>query len=627
MFRLFIEPRFVKSRIVLVGTGWGGTTFLEAIKLDRVSSLTVVSPRNYFLFTPLLPSVAVGTTEPRSIMEPIRQLIVKKRQRYPDCRVEYVEMDAVGIDIQGKQLHCEYVGRYSNVPTGPQTPVGPQISDQARQSSYWQRSIPYDQLVLAPGAKSNTFGVKGVEENCLFLKEMGQARAVRNAILDAFEAAGMCTDEAERKRILHFVIVGGGPTGVEFAAELMDFLNADLKKAYRECVADARVTVIQGAQTILNMFDQAIQKYAEDTFSRIDIHVMHNAKVVSVEKRHLTVEVDEKANLVSHSGYVSGGGALNGASGAGSATLGPNSGPQASRTKTVQVPFGVCVWAAGIAPRRITASVIDAIGGEQKGNALINTDERLRVIGGDGDIYALGDCSLVRCHNLKHRGMQMFRDADLDKDGSLGYDEFSGLCKKLSAEYPLLAVGKPRRLYDETTMGSNEAKTNDRVRTLIGSIAGTGPSQSRKNGGLAGASVTSVGSQSASDIPTAAAVGMSEAQFQAVLDRIERGFKSAPATAQVASQQAQYLAKVLGVPETRDACGPWVRRDLGMMSYVGDSRAVMQSQFAPSHFKGWFAFAVWRGAYTSKLVSTRSRFLVMFDWIKARIFGRDISRM
>lgn len=180
-----------KKRLVITGAGWAGMSLLKAIDPTKFRSVTVVSPRNYFLFTPLLPSVAVGTTEPRSIMEPVRHMISKKRKQFPTANIEYVEMDAVGVDTKTNELSCEYAG------------PRPRTDDELK------KVVPYDLLVLAPGAKSNTYNTPGVEQYCHFLKEMAQARGLRNAVLDAFETASICTDEAERKRLLTFVVIGG----------------------------------------------------------------------------------------------------------------------------------------------------------------------------------------------------------------------------------------------------------------------------------------------------------------------------------------------------------------------------------------------------------------------------------
>jgi hypothetical protein len=121
---------------------------------------------------------------------------------------------------------------------------------------------------------------------------------------------------------------------------------------------------------------------------------------------------------------------------------------------------------------------------------------------------------------------------------------------------------------------------------------------------------------------TGRSYNMSKDQFIKCLDRLEKSFKSAPQSAQVAQQQAEYLAMYL-MNETNE---PWAYTNRGMMSYVGEARAVLQSPQL-GVLKGMPVFSLWRGAYASKLMTMRSRVLVVIDWMKEIVFGRDISRM
>lgn len=502
-----------KKRLVITGAGWAGMSMLKAIDPTKFKSVTVVSPRNYFLFTPLLPSVAVGTTEPRSIMEPVRQMVAKKRSRFPSAHIEYVEMDAVGIDTKTNELRCEY--------------AGPQV----RTDEELKMKIPYDLLVLAPGAKSNTFNTPGVEQYCHFLKEMAQARGLRNAVLDAFESASICTNEAERKRLLTFVIIGGGPTGVEYAAELTDFLNDDLSRAYKEVAHLASVTVIQSSDAILNMFDRAIQNYAEENFKRIDINVLKNAKVLGVGPKTLTYEIEGQGKK--------------------------------------DIDYGVAVWTAGIAPRRITAQVIETLGDAQKGNKLIAADNHLKVIGSE-NIYAIGDCASIARPELV-KDAENFLSGAKNKN-KLNRDDFVEILEHIKCKYPnVVDVSNADDLFSSVTNRSYH---------------------------------------------------MTQDQFISCLGRLEKSFKAAPQTAQVAQQQAEHLAQYL-MGETKE---PWEYTNRGMMSYVGQARAVLQSPQL-GVMKGMPVFSLWRGAYASKLLTMRSRVLVVVDWVKEVVFGRDISRM
>ncbi|RRT51687.1 hypothetical protein BHE74_00018616 [Ensete ventricosum] len=149
-----------KKKVVVLGTGWAGTTFVRNVD-SSLYDVQVISPRNYFAFTPLLPSVTCGTVEPRSIVEPIRKII---------------------------------------------------------------------------------------------RKEVEDAQKIRKGVIDSFERAILPDlDEEERKRTLHFVIVGGGPTGVEFAAELHDFISEDLAKLYPTVCNLVKISVIEHGGHILTM--------------------------------------------------------------------------------------------------------------------------------------------------------------------------------------------------------------------------------------------------------------------------------------------------------------------------------------------------------------------------------------
>lgn len=117
------------------------------------------------------------------------------------------------MDHKGKRIHCRDV-------SGIQGTVS-------------EFDLDYDILVVSVGADNNTFNVPGVNENCYFLKEMNDARTIRNAVVDLVESASFPGQpEEEMKRLLRFVVVGGGPTGVEFASELRDFLREDIPKIY-----------------------------------------------------------------------------------------------------------------------------------------------------------------------------------------------------------------------------------------------------------------------------------------------------------------------------------------------------------------------------------------------------------
>lgn len=186
--------------------GWGAISLLKHINTQKYEVICI-SPRNYFLMTPLLPSVSVGTVETRTVIESIRSLI--------GPRIKFIEARCVNIDLQSKVITC-------NIKDG-NCASSRVVKDSARTRPMFD--LNYDILIVAIGSENNTFNTPGVKEHAHFLKEIPDARRIRSAISDAFESAMIPTQSIEeRKRLLHFVVVGGGPTGVEFAAEVCHIL-------------------------------------------------------------------------------------------------------------------------------------------------------------------------------------------------------------------------------------------------------------------------------------------------------------------------------------------------------------------------------------------------------------------
>lgn len=194
----------------------------------------VVSPRSYFVFTPLLSSTAVGTLEFRTALEPIRNLW------YPN--VEFVQGWAEDVDFSRKTITVEE----SVLDTGPHRALagdqdtkskgGKENKDRAVAGTMKRGrkfDVEYNKLVIAVGCYSHTFGTKGVKENAYFLKDVGDARGIRKMILECFGIAALPTTEDELRRLLqNFAVIGGGPTGMEFSAELSDLVHDDMRRLY-----------------------------------------------------------------------------------------------------------------------------------------------------------------------------------------------------------------------------------------------------------------------------------------------------------------------------------------------------------------------------------------------------------
>lgn len=124
-------------------------------------------------------------------------------------------------------------------------------------------SMSYDKLIIAVGAYSQTFGIPGVKENAFFLKDVQDARRIRNRLLSCFETAALpTTTVAMKKQLLNFAIVGGGPTGIEFSGELQDIVREDLAKLYPQLMEHYQITVYDVAPKILTSFDDKLGEYA-----------------------------------------------------------------------------------------------------------------------------------------------------------------------------------------------------------------------------------------------------------------------------------------------------------------------------------------------------------------------------
>jgi NADH dehydrogenase len=221
-----------KPRLVILGTGWASVALLKQLHPGDYH-VTVISPSNHFLFTPMLPSATVGTLELRSLVEPVRRVVRRVRGHFLKAMAEDVCFSEKLVEVSS---------------------VGP---DGKKQHFY----VPYDKLVLGVGSVTNPHGVAGLE-HCHFLKDISDARLIRNAVVRNLETACLpTTSDEERRRLLSFVVSGGGPTGVEFAAELYDMLNEDLSKLYPKLLRnEISVHVIQSRSHILNTYDEALSQ-------------------------------------------------------------------------------------------------------------------------------------------------------------------------------------------------------------------------------------------------------------------------------------------------------------------------------------------------------------------------------
>jgi len=490
-------PKGERERVVVLGTGWGAYSFLKSIDAAEKYDVVVISPRNYFLFTPMLAGAAVGTVEYRSITEPIRRV---------NEDADYLEATVTEIDPERKVVTAQSV-----VCEG----MSCDIED---------FELSYDKLVVSVGATTNTFGIKGVKENCAFLKQIEDAARLRSAIGNVFERANIpsLTDE-QRRQALTFVVIGAGPTGVEFTSELRDFLAQDAPRYYPELLQYVRVVLVEATGRILGAFDEDMANAAKASLERDGDNRVPCEVIVGVGVN----EVKEREVLLAD-----------------------------GRT----IPYGISVWAAGIGPLPLTLDTINRIP-EQKtaqdentvprgGRGRLLTDGWLRVRGAP-DIFALGDCAIMDTQPLPATAQVASQQATF-------------LARLLSGDYD---VSEP-------------------VPTVVGPNI------------------------RASD------------KFFPIYNKFVDAQVWTHPEGDVARQEVNE-----GAPFKY--AKPFQFLNLGILAYVGNDRGIAQLQVnkTPVKSKGVAGWLLWRSIYLSKQVSWRNRALVAADWVKARIFGRDITRL
>ncbi|OAX43431.1 NADH dehydrogenase [Rhizopogon vinicolor AM-OR11-026] len=318
-----------KKTLVILGSGWGATSLLKGLDTSDYNTI-VVSPKNFFLFTPLLPSVAVGTLNARSILQPTRYVT-----RHKSRQVLVIEAEAKEVDPVNKTVTLS--------------------DDSEIQGQISSTTIPYDYLVYAVGAETQTFGIPGVREHACFMKELHDAEKMQRRFLDCVESAAFPGQSDEEKdRLLHMVVVGGGPTGIELSGELRDFLEEDLKSWYPELASRIRITLVEALPSVLPSFSKELIAYTERTFKESDIDILTKTMVK---------KVNEKSVLLK--------------------------GPDGVER---EVPCGMVVWAAGNTARQISRDLMAKLPEDQTNKRGIAVDDYLRMKGAR-DIFAIGDCT------------------------------------------------------------------------------------------------------------------------------------------------------------------------------------------------------------------------------------------
>ncbi len=313
-------------RVVIVGGGFGGLYCARALGREPID-VTLIDRRNFHLFQPLLYQVATGGLSPANIASPLRSIL----RRDPNVRSLWAEV--TGFDAANRLVL---------------TKDG--------------EKVPYDSLVLATGSTHHYFGHDEWAALAPGLKTIEDATEIRQRVLAAFERAEREPDQAARKRLLTFVVVGGGPTGVEMAGTTAELARVTLRRDFRSIdPAAARVVLVEGQPRVLPTFVEKLSGKALNALKELGVEVWTDCHVTDIKPDHVLFQPD---------------------SGKGE--------PQRVETETV-------VWAAGVKASGLGRKLAEALGGgvevDKAGRVTVGPDCS---VPGHPDVFVVGDLALQK---------------------------------------------------------------------------------------------------------------------------------------------------------------------------------------------------------------------------------------
>ncbi|KAI2776408.1 FAD/NAD(P)-binding domain-containing protein [Daldinia loculata] len=528
------RKRKTKPHLVILGGGWGSVALLKQLNPDDYH-VTVISPKNYFLFTPMLPSATVGTLEMRSLVEPIRGILTRIGGHYLRASAEDVEFSHKLVEVS-------------------------QIDSRGEEVRFY---VPYDKLVIAVGSVTNSHGVKGLE-NCFFLKDINDARMIRNQVMKNLELACLpTTADDERRRLLSFVVSGGGPTGVEFAAELFDLLNEDLTRKFPRLLRnEISVHLIQSRGHILNTYDEALSKYAEDRFARDQVEVLVNSRVKEVQKDKIifTQKNDDGAII------------------------------------TKELPMGFCLWSTGVSQSELCQRIAAKLGPVQSNLHALETDSHLRLNGTPlGDVYAIGDCSTVQ-NNIANNVITFlrghaFKQGKDPETVELHFSDWRDVASDVKRRFPQAASHLKRldKLFFQFDKDQSGTLDFGELRELLKQI-----------------------DSKLTSLPATAQRANQQGIYLA--NKFNKLAHAAPGL----------RANDIINGDLDETCyKAFEYHHLGSLAYVGNS-AVFDLGGGWGVTGGLWAVYAWRSVYFAQSVGMRTRMLMAMDWAKRGLFGRDL---
>jgi len=302
--------------IVILGAGFGGLTAAKRLKSAPVR-ITLIDRHNYHLFQPLLYQVAIAGLIPSQVAYPVRTIF----RRQKNLTFQMGEVTAIDFDSR-------YVKMDGSV-------------------------IAYDYLILAAGGQTNFFGIESVEKNAFYIKDIESAIKMRNHLLSMFERASREADSDKRRAMLTFVIVGGGPTGVEIAGALAELISHVLKKEYRELdVREARVLLLEAGNALIASYPDEL---------RLATHRLLRKK---------NVEVTFNAQLIDYNGQ------------------------RVALADGTQIESNTLIWTAGVK----AAEVVETLGVQRAGSGQVRSEATLQ-LPNHPEVYVVGDAAYLEDGN------------------------------------------------------------------------------------------------------------------------------------------------------------------------------------------------------------------------------------
>ncbi|MED5618663.1 NAD(P)/FAD-dependent oxidoreductase [Ideonella sp. BN130291] len=324
------SPAPTRPRVVLIGCGFGG---LEAVRLlsSAPVDITLVDRTNHHLFQPLLYQVATANVSAPAVSGPIRHILRREMRR---GNLTVLQAEVTRIDATRREL----------------------LLDQGQ-------ALPYDHLIVAAGATHSYFGHDEWQPVAPGLKTLADAFNIRARIIGAFERAELCADTAQAQQWLNFVVIGGGPTGVELAGALVEIARHTLPDEFRRIDSRrARVVLVEGSDRVLGAFHPRLSESARRQLEKLGVEVRTGCRVTGID--HHGVTYHDAAH--------------------------PEQGDQRIEARTV-------LWGAGVAASPLGRSLAETAGAtlDRAGRVVVEAD---LTVPGHPEISVIGDLAAAKSH-------------------------------------------------------------------------------------------------------------------------------------------------------------------------------------------------------------------------------------